>query len=355
MSEGDIDMFVKPQIHELELYVPGKSVGGIKLSANENPFGASPKIKEAVAAFTSYSRYPDGASKALKKAVAAFLQVDEGQLIFGAGGDEVIQMVSRSILGPGDNIIQAVPTFPQYEHHAIIEGATTKKIPLKAGVHDLEAMLAAIDQRTKIIWVCNPNNPTGTYVDEVSLRQFLEEVPKHIVVVLDEAYVEYADATDFPRTLKLLDLYPNVVVLRTFSKVYGLASFRIGFGIGHPDFIKLLEASRLPFNTSTVAQAAALAALSDQGFVASSVAANAAGRAQYAAFFEAHRIPNFLSQANFVFIPSQRQLGLEIGEKLAMAGYIVRAFPVGVRITIGSEADNQGVMDCLKEHLELLR
>jgi len=347
-------MYVKPQMKKLQMYVPGKSVGGIKLSSNENPFGASPKIDEILANFKAFARYPDGNSSVLKKKVAEFLNVDEKQLIFGAGGDEVIQMISRSVLSPGDHIIQAFPTFPQYEHHAIIEGADIQNIPLQAGVHDLDAMLAAINEKTKIVWVCNPNNPTGTYVNETSLKKFLDAVPNKVLVVVDEAYVEYVTAKDFPRTLDLIAQYPNVVVLRTFSKVYGLASFRIGFGIGNTDFIQDLEVGRLPFNTGTISQEVAVAALADQAFVKRSIAENTSGMAQYVAFFEANNIPYCPSQANFIFIPSARKLGMEIGAKLMEAGYIVRSFPAGIRITIGTKEDNDGVIACLKNNLDLL-
>lgn len=348
-------MYVKPQMKKLQMYVPGKSAGGIKLSSNENPFGASPRVKEVLANFKTFARYPDGGAIALKEAVAKCLNVDKKQLIFGAGGDEVIQMISRSVLSPGDNIIQASPTFPQYEHHAIIESAEIQNIPLQNGVHDLDSMLAAVNDKTKIIWICNPNNPTGTYINETTLKQFLDLVPREILVVVDEAYVEYVVTKDFPNTQKMLSTYPNLVILRTFSKVYGLASFRIGFGIGNIDFIQDLEVGRLPFNTSTLAQEAAVAALGDQEFVAKSVAENASGMAQYTTFFEENEIPFYPSQANFIFIPSERKLGIEIGAKLMEAGYIVRAFPIGIRITIGTQADNNGVMACLKENLDLLR
>ena len=348
-------MYVKSQIKKLQMYIPGKSKGGVKLSSNENPFGASSRIDAVLASFKDFARYPDGASTVLKEKVAAFLKIDQEQVIFGAGGDEVIQMISRSVLSPGDNIIQASPTFPQYEHHAIIEGAHIQNIPLRDGIHDLDGMLAVINEKTKILWVCNPNNPTGTYVNEATLKGFLDRVPREVLVVVDEAYVEYVMANDFPSTLTLLDQYPNLIVLRTFSKVYGLASFRIGYGVGNKNFIQDLELGRLPFNTGALAQEAAIAALGDQEFVKKSVIANTDGMAQYVEFFETYDIPYYVSQANFIFIPSVRKLGLEIGMKVLEAGYIIRAFPIGVRITIGTLEDNEGVIACLKENLDLLR
>ena len=348
-------IYVKPQIKKLQMYVPGASVGGVKLSANENPFGASAQVDEVLTQFKDYALYPDGGSTLLKEKVAHFLNVSTEQLIFGAGVDEVIQMISRSVLTPGANIIQASPTFPQYEHHAIIEGADTINVPLQAGVHDLDGMLAAINKKTKMTWVCNPNNPTGTYVGEIAFKKFLDEVPSEILVIVDEAYIEYVTAFDFPNTLELFAHYPNVVILRTFSKVYGLASFRIGYGIGSADLIYDLEVGRLPFNTGTLAQKVATAALADQDFVKMSITKNNAGRGQYTAFLAEHQIPYYTSQANFIFIPSARKLGLLIGAKLAEAGYIVRAFAIGVRITIGAEEDNKGVIACLKENIDLLK
>ena len=348
-------MYVKPQIKKLQMYVPGKSIGGVKLSSNENPFGASLQVEAVVSNFKDFARYPDGASFELKKKVAEFLKIDQEQLIFGAGADEVIQMISRSVLMPQDNIIQASPTFPQYEHHAIIEGADVLNAPLKNGTHDLKTMLKLINEKTKIIWICNPNNPTGTYVNKKDLAEFLDAVAKEILVILDEAYLEYVEAEDFPDSLELLEKYPNVVILRTFSKVYGLASFRVGYGIGNKEFIQNLELGRLPFNTGALAQMTAVAAMDDQEFVKKSVVANVAGRKQYTEFFEKNGIFHYPSQANFIFIPSKRNLGMEIGAKILEAGYIVRAFPFGIRITIGKAEDNEAVIACLNKNLDLLR
>ena len=355
MSEGVKMMYVKPQIKKLQVYVPGKSVGGVKLSSNENPFGTSARVNDILANFKDFARYPDAGSTMLKEKVAEFLEVNTKQLIFGAGVDDVIQMISRSVLAPGDNIIQAAPTFPLYEHHAIIEGADVINIPLQNGVHDLTGMRAAINDKTKIIWICNPNNPTGTYVNEFSLKRFLNSVPSEVLVIVDEAYVEYVVAEDFPNTVELIRQYSNVVVLRTFSKVYGLAAFRIGFGVGNASFIQDLEIGRLPFNTGTLSQKVAACALADQEFVENSIDGNTTGMAQYVEFFNKNDIGYYPSQANFILIPRTRELGLEIGAKLMEAGYIVRTFPLGVRITVGTYADNDGVIACLKKNLDLLR
>lgn len=198
--------------------------------------------------------------------VAKHLGVKTEQLLFGSGLDEVIQMISRALLHEGTNVVMANPTFSQYHHHAVIEGAEVREVPLKDGVHDLDAMLQQVDDQTKIVWICNPNNPTGTYVEKQKLLSFLESVPKSALVIMDEAYYEYAGAEDYPQTLPLLEKYENLMVLRTFSKAYGLAAFRIGYAVGNTELIGQLEVARLPFNTSTVAQSVALAALEDQAF-----------------------------------------------------------------------------------------
>jgi len=348
-------MYIKPQIKKLHMYVPGKSVGGVKLSSNENPFGASPTVNNVLANFKDFERYPDAGSTILKEKVADFLKVNTKQLIFGAGVDDVIQMISRSVLSPGDNIIQATPTFPLYEHHAIIEGADVQSVQLQNGIHDLAGMLDLINDKTKIVWICNPNNPTGTYVNEVSLKGFLNSVPSDVLVVVDEAYVEYVVAEDFPDTIDLIRQYPNVVVLRTFSKVYGLASFRIGFGVGSAAFIQDLEIGRLPFNTGAISQDVAVCALADQDFVTKSIDRNTEGMTQYVKFFDANDIVYYPSQTNFIFIPCVRELAMKIDAKLVEAGYIVRILPSGVRITIGTKAVNDGVIACLGENLDLLQ
>lgn len=345
---------IKETISKLTKYVPGKnSPGAVKLSSNENPYGASHKVKETVQQFTDFNFYPDGGATDLIKALAQHLGVGEAQLLLGAGGDEVIQIISRAILTPGSNMIQATPTFPQYEHHAIMEGAETRSIPLINGIHDLAGMLGAIDSQTKIIWVCNPNNPTGTYVSESALTDFLKQIPSTVLVVVDEAYAEYAHAANYPTTLPLLETFPNLMVLRTFSKIYGLASFRVGYCVGDPAIVEALNVSRLPFNTGRLAQEAALFALSDQDFIRECAQKNREGIELYEEFFREHQIAFYPSQANFVFIPTVHSA--QISRLLMEAGYMVRAFPSGVRITVGRAADNLGVMAVLAECLELLR
>ena len=261
----------KEQLLELKPYQPGKSINEVKrqyglseivkLASNENPFGSSLKVLAEVERFTGkFSLYPDGYATELRFKLAEHLTVKPEQLILGNGSDEIIQMISRGLLSPKTNSVMAAPTFPQYKHNGIIEGCELKEIPLKDGAHDLEEMAAAIDENTTVVWLCSPNNPTGIYIKNDDLLALLSRVPSDVLVVLDEAYFEYVTAEDYHDSLGLLTKYKNLIVLRTFSKIYGLASFRVGYGIAHEETIAALEPVREPFNVNTLAQAAAVAA-----------------------------------------------------------------------------------------------
>ncbi len=356
-------MIVKKQLLTLKAYIPGKSIEEVKkefgltkivkLASNENPFGCSPKVQEALTTVTSeYAIYPDGAAVVLRERVAKHLGVAENQLIFASGLDELIQIISRALLSPETNVVMAASTFPQYRHHAVIENAEIREVPLKNGCHDLVTMLECINEQTRIVWICNPNNPTGTYVNVDVLHRFLERVPKDTLVVMDEAYYEYATAQDYPQTIPLLQKYENIMILRTFSKAYGLAAFRIGYGIAHACFIQQLEVSRLPFNTSTLAQMAALAAMGDQEFVKTCVKENAKGLEQYYQFCKKYRLSYYPSQGNFIFIEVEGITGAELFQCLLEKGYIVRPFPTGIRITVGTSQENEELLKLLEEILK---
>lgn len=353
-------MKVKEQLLTLKAYTPGKSSDEVKreyglekivkLASNENPFGCSPKVLEAISTLIpSFAIYPDGAAAELREQVAQLTGVDPSQLIFSSGLDELIQIISRAILSPHTNTVMAQGTFPQYKHHAVIENAEIREVPLVNGCHDLLGMSQMVDENTRIVWICNPNNPTGTYINEAELVDFLKCVPEHVLVVLDEAYVEYASVDDFPQSIPLLDQFENLLVLRTFSKAYGLAAFRIGYGIGNRDFISKLEVTRLPFNTSTLAQTAAIAALQDPDFVKESVESNQAELEKYYRFCDEHQIRYYPSQGNFIFIQIPDKSSGEAAQFLMENGWIVRPFPDGIRITVGKENDNDQLLELLKE------
>ncbi|TFE30011.1 histidinol-phosphate transaminase [Cohnella luojiensis] len=356
----------KPNIVHLPVYQPGKPVDDvkrelgltevIKLASNENPFGSSPKAKEAIAReMENISIYPDGAAVELTSAIAGKFGVNPDQIIFGAGSDEIILMIARAFLVPGDETIMADQTFPQYKHNAQIENAVIVEVPLKEGTHDLYSMLERVTDKTKVIWVCNPNNPTGTINTADEVERFLSKVPSNVLVVLDEAYCEYIDDPAFPDGLKLLNKYPNIILLRTFSKIYGLASLRIGYGIGRPDVIRSINQVREPFNTSRFGQAAALAALADEQFIANCRAANKQGLAYFNSSFAELGLQAFPAYGNFIMVDVKRS-AQEVFDALLRRGIIVRAghklYPTYIRITVGSREQNEKVIAALTAVLQ---
>ncbi|AZN40731.1 histidinol-phosphate transaminase [Paenibacillus albus] len=356
----------KQSIVHLPVYQPGKPIEEvkrelglkevIKLASNENPFGSSEHAKAAIQnELNNISLYPDGGSVDLTNDLAAYLGVTPKQIIFGAGSDEVILMLARAYLTPGDETIMADETFPQYKHNCEIEGATIIEVPLNDGTHDLTAMLAKVTDRTKIIWVCNPNNPTGTIVRKAELEAFIRQVPSNVLVVLDEAYFEYVLDAEYPDGITLLPEFKNVIVLRTFSKVYGLASLRIGYGVGHEDVIRSINQVREPFNTSRFGQAAAKASLADTQFLDNCRARNAEGIAYMNEEFDRLGLNYFEAHGNFIMVdaklPSQ-----QVFDGLLRKGIISRArwsyYPTHIRITVGSREQNEAFIRALEEVLQ---
>jgi len=356
----------KNNIVHLPVYQPGKPIEDVKrelgltevvkLASNENPFGCSEQAKQAIVAeVANTSLYPDGAAVGLTNAVAAKLGVNADQIIFGAGSDEVILMLARAFLVPGDETIMADETFPQYKHNAEIENAVVIEVPLKDGRHDLPAMLEKLTDRTKIVWICNPNNPTGTVVTKDELDDFMAKIPGHVLVVLDEAYCEYIDDPAYPDGIEYVKRYRNVVALRTFSKIYGLASLRIGYGIGQPDVIRFVNQVREPFNTTRYAQAAAKAALDDAAFIDRCRRANAEGIAYLTGQFDRLGLSYFPAYGNFVMFDAKRPSQL-VFEGLLRKGIIARArwsyYPTHIRITVGSREQNEKFIAALEQVLE---
>lgn len=361
----------KPNVVHLPVYQPGKPIEDvkrelglaevIKLASNENPFGCSPAVKAAIEEeLANVGLYPDGAAKELRTALADHLGVGEDQLIFGAGADEVILMIARAYLRPGDETVMARDTFGQYKHNAEVEGATVVEVPLRDGKHDLQAMLDEVTEKTRIVWICNPNNPTGTIVTHKEVEAFLARVGEDVMVVLDEAYSEYVTTADYHNGLALLAEYPNLVLLRTFSKIYGLASLRIGYGIGHPDVIRGINQVRPPFNTTRVAQKAAIAALADQDFIRRCREANAEGLRYFADQFRRLGLNAYPAYGNFIMVDTGKPSS-EVFDGLLRRGYIVRAghqlgnFPTHIRVTVGSREQNEGLVAALEEVLQSLQ
>lgn len=343
-------------------YVPGKPISDvqrelglshvIKLASNENPFGCSEKVKQAVAeGISSLALYPDGNATLLRECLADKLGLKADQLVFGAGSNEIITFIAQVFLAPGDESIYANPSFVWYDTAVRATGAQPVIIPLKEHRHDLEAMKNAITDKTKIIWICNPNNPTGTIITSDEQDAFLQAVPSNIVVVLDEAYYEFAQGEGYPESLPLLQKYPNLIILRTFSKVYGLASLRVGYGAASPEMISYLNRIRPPFNVNTLAQMAAAAALDDQQFVAKTIAENKKGLATLYSAFDRLKLNYVRSCANFIWVETPHPSG-EMFQRLLRRGVIIRPFMGNwLRITVGSEEENRAFIQALDESL----
>lgn len=356
----------KSNIVHLPVYQPGKPIEDvkrelglkevIKLASNENPLGCSPKAKEAIKLeLENLSIYPDGAAVELTAVMAEHLQVEQNQIIFGTGSDEVILMLCRAYLTPDDETIMASHTFSQYRHNAEIEGAKIVTVPMIDGTHDLDGMLAQVNERTKIVWICNPNNPTGTLVSLQAVTQFMEQVPDHVMVVLDEAYYEYVLPEDYGNSLELLKQYKNLVILRTFSKLYGLASLRIGYGVGHPDVIHSINLVRPPFNTSRAAQAAAIASIKDREFAQYCQEMNVQGLKYLEGEFARMNLRTLPAYGNFIMVELGRPAA-PVFNALLQRGFIVRGghqldFPTSIRVTVGTPEQNQKFIKALEQVL----
>lgn len=347
----------KPALKGMSPYKPGRSIADvikqydlkevIKLASNENPYGTVPGAKNLLQnSQIEAEMYPDGYATDLREKLASKLGVSEDTLIFGSGSDEIIVIIVRALLGQGANTIMATPTFPQYAHHAKIEGAAIKQIPLlEEGEHDLDGFLAAIDENTSVIWLCSPNNPTGNLINNEDLTNFLNKVPENILVVIDEAYYEYIVDESYVDTANLVEQFPNVIVLRTFSKAYGLAAFRIGYGISSPTIISNLETVRSPFNVTTAGLMLAQKSLEDNDeFINKCRVLNREQMARFYTYAEENKLHIYESEANFVLIEVPGSAN-EASEELLQSGFIVRSgdllgTPGHIRVTVGTEAQN---------------
>ena len=361
---------MKPRaaLNQLEPYVPGKAIsGGIKLSSNENPLGSSPRalaaIREAIGTGTAdLNRYPDPAIHRLKEKLARFWNTDSEMLIVGNGSDETLVMIAGAFMEPGLNAVTARHTFSQYTFATTIFGGRMRYADMPEGAFDLPAIRDLIDQDTRLVFLCNPNNPTATAFTHDALVTFLREVPDHVVVVIDEAYGEFADSPDYPRTIELIARHPNLIRLRTFSKIYGLAGLRIGYGTAQKELIGLISKLRQPFNVGTVAQEAAAAALDDREFVESSILNNVAGRDRICAALDHLGIDYYPSSANFVctHFPAQTHIGLradKVVQQLADRHIAVRplgsfGLPDYVRISVGTPEEVTAVCEALAEAVD---
>ncbi|MGG0655593.1 histidinol-phosphate transaminase [Rummeliibacillus pycnus] len=357
----------KEQINDMKAYQPGKSIDEVKqefgldeivkLASNENPFGCSPKVHEFVAKESiNFALYPDGYATDMRATIAKHLGVSGDELIFGNGSDELISIITRALLHPGVNTVMGNPTFSQYALNARIEGAEIREVPLKNGNHDLDAMLEAIDKNTAVVWVCSPNNPTGVVVEDAPLKAFLDQVPHDVLVVLDEAYFEYVTNNNHKDTISYIQEYPNIIILRTFSKAYGLAAFRVGYGIANKDLIAKLDPVRGPFNNTVLSQAVVQVALQDQAYIKKCCEENIKGKKQFEAFCDEHGLHYYPTDTNFILMEVKTDSNL-VFQKLMERGFIIRSgnalgTPGYIRVTIGTQAQNEGLLAQLKAILE---
>lgn len=332
----------------------------VKLASNENPFGFSDKVKEKLQEEQiDFSIYPDGHASELRSVLAESLSINEDEVAFSSGLDEMILIISRCYLEKGKNTVMGTPTFPQYRHQAMIEGAEAREVALtETGEHDLEQMLKQIDSNTVIVWICSPNNPTGCPIKESELDHFLKSCPPHVLVVLDEAYYEFAGKETDLHAMEKFKQHKNLLILRTFSKAYGLAGLRIGYAVGNRELIAKLDVARGPFNTSSIAQKAAVTAVRDLEFINRVTTKNRAIREDFKSFLENLGWKCFPSETNFLLVHTPVD-DMEIFQQLLERGFIVRpgtkvGWPQTVRITIGQQEDMEEMKRAIKEIHEAL-
>jgi histidinol-phosphate aminotransferase len=356
----DFVSLAAPRVAGLKPYNPGKPIEelereygiarAVKLASNENPLGPGTLALRAIrAALGSLHRYPDGSGYALKKALAAHLSIGTGaitpdHLTLGNGSNEILELAARTFVTPADEVVFSEHAFAVYPIVTQAVGARAIVTPARSYGHDLDAMRRAVTERTRLCFIANPNNPTGTWVGSDALWGFLTSVPKHVLVLIDEAYYEYVDEPGYPNGVAWIERFPNLIVTRTFSKVHGLAGLRLGYGVSHPEVAGLFNRIRQPFNVNSLALAAAEAALEDERHVARSRRINQAGLRQLTDTCEALGLSYIPSVANFLCIALPRP-GSDVYAALLREGIITRpiagyGLPEHLRVTVGTEAEN---------------
>ncbi len=364
VSDPPTPALVPENVERLIPYSPGKPIeelerelgiqNAVKLASNENPRGPSPKAVEAMCEHASgVNRYPDAATWNLRRDLAAHHGVEMDEIVVGNGSNELIDLICRTYAGPADHAVIGVPSFVCYHLGLTSANVPYDGVPLREGVFwDLPAMAAKVRDNTKLLFVANPNNPTSTHVGRAALETLLRDVPEHVVIVLDEAYVEFADADDYVSALELRDLRERLLVLRTFSKAYGLAANRVGYAIGQPSVVSYLNRTRAPFNVGTLGQVAARAALDDQDHVNAYVELNRGERARVTAGLRELGLTVAPSQSNFVFVDFGQDNQV-VYDRLLRMGVIVRPMPVlsgtWIRITVGLPEENDRMLGAVRE------
>lgn len=366
VTKIDFIQRANPGVRVLHPYVPGKPMSElqrelglehiIKLASNENPLGCSSKVKAHVAELLSdIALYPDGNGYALKQALSKHLSVDPKQLILGNGSNDILELIARAFLNESSEAIFSQYAFSVYPIVIQAVSATAKIAPAKNWGHDLDAMLALVSKKTKVIFIANPNNPTGTWLNKIEVINFLKKVPADVLVILDEAYFEYVEEKDYPDGISLLSEFPNLIITRTFSKAYGLAGLRCGYGIADEGIIDILNRVRQPFNVNSMALSCACEALADQNFIKEAVRCNRDGLEFLVSALEKSGLEYIPSVANFISINFGKRAE-EINQFLLRNGMIVR--PVGVyqmpeylRVTVGTQEQNKKFIALVREAL----
>ena len=359
------DRLVRAAMRDVPPYVPGTPIEEvrrrygldrvIKLASNENPLGSSPRAIEALHAIEALNVYPDDVNLDLRRRLGERCGLSADHVALGHGSNELLRNLLTLVVEPGDELVCAKETFSLYRHDALMLGAVTVEVPLDDGVHDLPAMLAAVTPRTKIVVLCDPNNPTGTRVTREAYRRFLAELPPEVLLVVDQAYVEFADDDAVDATLDL-HARENLLIFRTLSKIYGLAAVRIGYAVGDPAIIAWLMRAHVPFNVTLPAVRAAMAALDDEDFVRRTRANNQEGKAYLYAQIERLGLWAYESAANFLCI--HLPVGADRAHQdLMRRGVIVRAgtsfgLPRHIRVTIGTPEENRVFVSALEQALE---
>ena len=362
-----IEEIIPDYIRGLPVYVPGRpiedvehelKISAIKLASNENPLGPSPKAMEAAQrALPESHRYPDGGTLRLREKLARIHDVTPDEIFIGLGSSELIDLAARLTLGPGRSGLTSVGSYAPFSIAIRASGATLARTPMRLFAIDLCAIASAITPQTRVIYLANPNNPTGTAFGAAEFAEFLSRVPEDVLVVLDEAYIHYAERSDMPDSVALARKYPNLLVLRTFSKVYGLAGLRIGYGIGRAFLVAAMNRLRTPFNATGVSQAGALAALDDAEHVKKSIETNAAERSRLAAELSKLGLRPVASHTNFIFADLGPR-ATALYNELLHEGVIVRplawmGFPDAIRVSVGTHQENDKLRSALSRCLQL--
>jgi len=367
----DLINLATPGVAGLLPYQPGKPVEElerelgisniIKLASNENPLGPGAKAKQAISSTSELSRYPDGNAHDLKNALAKQHGINTDQITIGNGSNEILELITRATTGSQHEVIFSEHAFAVYPLVTQAVGAKAVVVPAKNWGHDLSAMQAAINENTRLMFVANPNNPTGTWLDTQVLRTLLESCPEHMLVVVDEAYFEYVGEDDYPDCIKWVSEFPNLLVTRTFSKAFGLAGLRIGYGISHSDIADLMNRVRQPFNVNSLALSAAEAALADNEHLQQSISQNQVGMKQLTTAFDNMNLHYIPSVGNFICVDmeSTAQTGMEIYNKLLHQGVIVRpvenyGLPNHLRVTVGLKDENEKFIKALQSILSAM-